>query len=210
MKKKYELTPEIKALLGTVTDMEIGRRFGIPREKISEWRNILCIDTFISRPSRRYDYTEADKLIGTTTDRKVSEITGIPLISIIKHRKMRGIPAFINKRQSIVLTEEKIADLKILGVSHFAKKHKMSTHTVYTKRAELGIKLKKFARISGQYVPDWVYPILGQFLDSHIAKAANVSHERIRQLRVESGIPTPNQLGVCQRYFDEWRERNNV
>lgn len=205
------LPKKVIKLLGVLPDVEIGRRTGIDSRKIQKARNALGINRApATGHGYKHDYSNVDPLLGTCVDTELAKRFNIPQQCITVRRRHLGIPAFGKSPRKRQWTEEELNDLQVLPVSKICEKHSISLHTVYWKMKELGIRRDPHARWAHETVPDWVYPILGKFLDMHIAEAAGVSRERIRQLRLLRKIPTPCKVSVCREYFEAWQQQQTA
>ncbi len=93
MTAKIKWTYEMDALLGTITDKAIARRFGIGRLAVNWRRRKLGIRALGHRVNTEWT-DEMDALLGTLIDREVADKLGISGATVCRRRGELGIPVF--------------------------------------------------------------------------------------------------------------------
>jgi hypothetical protein len=84
-------TPEEDALLGTATDIEIGKRLG--RHPSSVQARLLRLGMRKSNPRKRRPWTpEEDALLGTATDTEIAARLDRHIATVCLRRQKLGIP----------------------------------------------------------------------------------------------------------------------
>jgi hypothetical protein len=89
------LTPEQRALLGTMSDTEVGLKIGLSDSVVRYWRRIYNIaPCFTTKPDKIIWTTEMESLLGTDYDHVVADVLGISTSSVRVRRLQLNIPFY--------------------------------------------------------------------------------------------------------------------
>ena len=101
-------TPEMQAQLGTDSDAELAKRWGISKASVVAQRKVLGIASRTEKHGGVFVWTpEAVALLGSASDAKVAEQLGLTRLTVYNARQARGIaPAARGKASSMENPEQ--------------------------------------------------------------------------------------------------------
>lgn len=129
-------TPERDALIGTVSDRQLAREWGLSQSTVWERRRKLHIPSRSQSYSRIKWTAEQESLLGTQLDRVLAEQWGLSTATVHQHRMALGIPPY---GRGIKWTPEMDSLLGTTTDQRLAKKWDISPSSVCLRRKELDI-----------------------------------------------------------------------
>jgi len=181
---------EIVPLFGTISDAEIGRRYGISRERVRQVRNKHGQSKHVSVLRE-----QVLPLLGTMPDNLVAEKFGIGTLWVGILRRRLGIAPYPKYDYSQI-------DPLLGTVSDFelAKRIGASPTAVYAHRKKKGIPAKPL----GKGI-DWDHePNLGKVPDKFLAEYYGVCTSAVFQARSRRGVPSFSTWQDAQ--FKNWND----
>jgi transcriptional regulator with XRE-family HTH domain len=131
-----EVTDEVKELMGTMPDRELGEKLGVSKTTIRKYRKRYNVKPFANTGG--YDLPEKlVKQLGDKHDRKLAREFGYPRTTIKRKRKEKGISA---KSQKINLPKECFKKMGKVSDGKLAKKYDVSRKTIENRRRKNGIE----------------------------------------------------------------------
>lgn len=178
--EKFQVTDEVKELMGTIPDHEVAKRFDVCANTIWKYRNKLGIE-----PDGNVDVTEEMKeMMGTVSDRKVGEKFGLKQTTIGNHRRRLGIEAFGNNG-GFDVPEELIEQLGEKLDTELGEEFGFTPSVVRKNRKKRGIDPLR----PGEYeFSEEFYNMLGEKPDGEIAEKFEVHVQTVKRRREKENI----------------------
>ena len=235
---QYDWTPEIIALLGTMSDGAVAAHIGGKAATVQFKRQELKIKPFKPKPGARegkrrpnFNWTkEALGLLGTKPDSEIAKLLGLSSNTVSHKRRSQGIVGRKPKRDPIVMPEHLIHHLGKWTDAKIAKEIGVSANAVSKYRRRRQIK----ATIEHNALSPKAIPMLGTMQDAELARMFNVTNTTIhthrlklgRPLFISSGMALPDpvrpllgtmpdgrlakQIGVSPQVITRWRTELGV
>ena len=189
---------EIDPLLGTMSDIKLGKKFNTPTRSVNKRRNKLGIPPYRTRPV--IDWTNIDPYLGTCPDKELAEEYDVSTTTIGNRRRLLGIPSFsgIIGRKSTINWEIIEPHLGTTTDKKLADKYNLSATTIWARRRKLGIK-PYFQPVDWKKTEHLFYKIP----DMDLAKMQGVSTPAVAAARKKLGISASRKdLSVIDPYLD--------
>jgi len=131
--KKIEITDELKSLMGTMTDKELGEKYGVGRVTIWKHRKRLGIDPYVEQKGFNKELPkECIEKLGEVSDNKLAEEFGYNRKTLKRRREKMGIDAY--EKQKSATSEECINLLGTMPDRELAEKFGVSESTIHRRR----------------------------------------------------------------------------
>jgi hypothetical protein len=177
-------SPQELALLGTMSDADVGKEVGLSSSAVNMKRLSLGIPAF--KPAApRVDWSEGKlALLGAAPDMEVARRLLISEVTVKRHRLRRGIAAS-GERRPVAPTRELVALLH-LQTSEVQRRTGLKDDTIRALRERLGIPAP---RAAGWRWTAAALARLGREPDARIAGDLGLTKERVAEKRRQLGIP---------------------
>lgn len=189
---RFEWTPTMDALLGTMSDTDLAAKLGCSVNAVNTRRYLLGVSGFRQTRTSSYMFAwtpENDALLGTMGDRQLSEKLGVPLITVGNRRKLLGIEAKVVADYNLCWRPEIDALLGTIPDSEIAKQIGRSQRSVAKRRRLLNIAPHEIrGRILVHLTPDQE-ALLGTAPDRKLAAQWEISIGVVRARRIQKNIP---------------------
>lgn len=126
------------ALLGTLSDPELGKRIGISATAVANKRKMLGIKAKLSSKPQKWTQHYL-KLLGTEPDASIAYRMKVHPSTVSKKRTELGIPAFVSEHKGIWLNPANRALLGQIPDKELAKKLGITPPAIVYKRKQMGI-----------------------------------------------------------------------
>ncbi len=196
----FRWTKKRRALLGTMTDRAVAKRFGIAPSAVTNKRNQLGIEARHPKAPRIVWTDEMIERLGKESDEAIGRRYGISSSSVGNQRSKLGIAFKPHPKASVVPTVE-LQELLERPSKEVRARTGLKWETITNLRAELGIVAASEAEL--KWTPELV-AWLGKDTDEVIASKVGLSASRVTVIRRSMGIPavrprrkwTPDELAM--------------
>jgi hypothetical protein len=173
------------ALLGTMSDATLAKRFRVTRTTVTNMRLKLNISAFVTQ--KNHKWKEADKnLLGVISDQQLGQKLGICSSQVRNMRLKLNIDAYQNKKD---FPDEALGLLGVEPDKHIAKAFGMSAVLVAREREVRGIARAPHPRKGDVSLPKKAIKSIGRMLDTFVAAKYGVEVSAVRKYRKIHGIP---------------------
>jgi biotin operon repressor len=179
-------SPEELALLGRMSDGDVGREIGLSGSAVSWKRRRLGISPFQPAP-RTIDWTgERLAVLGTLYDEEVAERLGVSEETVNEHRRQLGIASHRDRRRAA--RKQEVVSLLHLPTSEVQRRTGATSARIAKLRREYGIRAPGLS--------EWRWSSaglarLGNEPDSQIAADLGGSRQKVAKKRLALRIPAP-------------------
>ncbi|WHT75653.1 hypothetical protein [Pseudomonas rhodesiae] len=199
---KEQSTPKVKfwtvdriKLLGTKSDYELGRIWGVSNKRVTKKRAQLQISAFNTHA--RIEWTEDKiKMLGTMPDKTLAKLLGVSRSCVTLRRSELKIPALVTQ-QEVVWTEEGLRLLGTMSDKDVSSAIGISSSSVAYKRQQLQIGAFVGGRASS-WTPERD-AILGTMTDREAADQLGVTLQTVmlrrNALSIEAQTADSTTLG---------------
>lgn len=167
---------EIAPLFGTIPDAEIGRRYGLSRERVRQVRK-----QHNQAPWKSTLRERTIPLLGKISDREIAKQLGVTDNWVGVFRRKQGVPRLSPVKYDWAKVD---ASLGVLSDSEIARTFGASLNAVFRRRTDKGIPAKPRGVNWGNE------PDLGKLPDKFLAERYGVCLGAVSQARKRRGIPT--------------------
>ncbi len=174
------------ALIGSMPDGELARRWGVSRAAVQAKRIELGRPASDGRVTSIYLSPIILDRLGQEHDTVLSQTYRVSLTAIRHARRRAGLGPGRRVRQ-VEWTPAMLADLAALPTGMFCRKYAISNRTVAIKRSELHCPSPKAERL-GQWTHEML-ACLGTASDIALAQAWGMTEDAVRKRRSRLGIP---------------------
>ncbi len=195
--KRHNWTRRQIAMLGTMPDADLSRRFGLTIGSVYQKRKKLGIPA--SRPPNIIHWSPAlIALLGKIPDRDIARIYGMNALTVRKKRVAHGIQCYARKSKTWhYWTKKEIALLGKMPDGDVALKTGINKASVYWKRCKLNIPSFTQKRPK-KLLTDWTrkeIAVLGKMTDAAAAATLDFAPSAVRAKRISLGIPPFGRSG---------------
>jgi hypothetical protein len=193
--RQYRWTRSQIALLGTISDAAVSRKFDLCITTVLRKRKELGIPG--TRPCRKIHWTrDLVSMLGKVPDAEVARVGGMNTLTVQKKRVSLGIRCYARKSKHWhYWTKKEIALLGTMSDGDAALKIGQKKASVAWKRGKLGIP--PFGEAYANKRPpkplgSWTrreISFLGTMTDAEAARKLDLAHSTVHKKRVSLGIP---------------------
>ena len=173
------LPEEANAFLGTTTDIELAKRYGVSTQCVHKRRHTLGVSR-MAAPERPPITAEIIAQFGTRGDKDIALDFRLTVREVLFARNKLGIAPY---SRAVNLPEEAIALLGKQTDASIAERFGVSATTIVNVRKQLGVKAYRAGNL-----PEEAIALLGKQPDSALAKRFGVSTATIFNIRKQHGV----------------------
>lgn len=197
------------ALLGTMPDAELAKRFGIKHHVVLYKRMTLGISAFKDMTKRKWSRSDI-RMLGTKSDDEVANLLGLSKTTVSNKRLELGIDAFAYKSELWRIWTK--TELSLLGKhtdKEVARRLKMSTSGVAAKRHLHGITPfhpRAKSKTPSPNAVKWTrrdLKLLGKIPDKRLSEIMGISRKSVMTKRKKLGIES---YALGTQFWHQWTE----
>lgn len=134
----FEITDEVKKLMGSVPDGEVAERFDVHITTVVKHRNRLGIDPYVpQKGNQRQLPKECIEKLGEVSDNKLADEFDVTRKTLQRRREEMGIDAYEKKKSAT--SKECVKLLGTMPDAELAERFNVSKSTIHRRRKARGI-----------------------------------------------------------------------